>query len=118
MKTEPLQSLGPDRVVAVQHVVMHAPHPPDVLAAPASPAVTPLPEASGGGCSPCRTGVGPLTSDVTDGDGCVWSCGFPAVAAGTPTTATRAAPSAAARPRFANTCASLPLSTPTTAAAP
>src|SRR5579884_3887858 len=107
MKTEPLQSLGPDRVVAVQHVVMHAPHPPDVLAAPASPAVTPLPEASGGGCSPCRTG-----------DGCVWSCGFPAVAAGTPTTATRAAPSAAARPRFANTCASLPLSTPTTAAAP
>jgi hypothetical protein len=115
MKTEPLQSLGPERVVALQHVVMQAPQPPDGDVAPAVPAAIPGEDASFGGA--CLTGVGPLTSVVSDGDGCVWSWGLPADAAGTAIAAASAAPSAAtAVLRFTNTYASLPLPPPPTAA--
>src|SRR6185437_12697591 len=78
MKTEPLQSLGPDLVVAPQQYTRQAPQSPARADAPALPAFRP-PGASG--MSFALMGVGPLTSVVTDAEGCVWSCGLPAAAA-------------------------------------
>src|SRR5690349_15746790 len=110
MKTEPLQSLGPERVVASQHCVRHTPQPPDATAAPAVPAVI----APRSGCGPCCfTIVGGLTIELTDGDGCVWSCGLPAHAAGAPPAAARAAIApTSAHARFPNIVPSFRCHTP------
>src|SRR5579862_2067820 len=82
MKTEPLQSLGPDRVVAPQQVWIQAPQSPAGVAAIAVPAFNAGPSAVGAiGIALGLIGVGPLTSVVTDADGCVWACGLPADAA-------------------------------------
>src|SRR6185437_13357784 len=116
MKTEPLQSLGPERVVAPQQYTRQAPQSPASADAPALPACR---AAGAWGMSFALMGVGPLTSVVTDADGCVWSCGLPAVAADAAaagTSATRSAITAARRLTVIG--ASLPLHTPTTAAAP
>src|SRR5437763_10577278 len=78
MKTEPLQSLGPERVVAPQQVWIQAPQSPAAAAGAAVPSFS-APDASGIALG--LIGVGPLTSVVTDADGCVWACGLPADAA-------------------------------------
>ena len=78
MKTEPLQSLGPERVVAPQQVWIQAPQSPAAAVGAAVPSFS-APDASGIALG--LIGVGPLTSVVTDADGCVWACGLPADAA-------------------------------------
>src|SRR5690349_24693835 len=78
MKTDPLQSHGPERVVAPQQYARHAPQSPARADAVALPAFRPF---GASGMSFALIGVGPLTSVVTDAEGCVWSCGLPAAAA-------------------------------------
>src|SRR5581483_4336032 len=106
MKTEPLQSLGPERDVRSQHCVRQTPHPPALAEVPAVPAaIAPAPTPPPDGCPPaCFTTVGPLTIELSDGDGCVWLCGLPAQAAGAPPAAARAAIApTTAHARFPNT---------------
>src|SRR5581483_1155686 len=77
MCTEPLQSLGPDHDVALQHVVRHAPQLP-AAAGLRLPAVSePCP---GAGTSPRGTATGGASSELVEGGGC--ACAGGAAAAG------------------------------------